>query len=92
MHLINPWDVLHCIPHTSVHQAIKSSAFINDWYIGYLMNRDKLTDDAHKAYTIDEFEVWIMEPEKSSGRWETQATIRMQTFEHALTLRLLHYW
>ena len=65
---------------------------MSDQDIGYQMDHSKLADDSHKTYTIDEFEVWIMEPEKSSGRWETQATIRMQTFEHALTLRLLHYW
>ena len=60
-----------------------------DQDIGYQMDRDKLADDSHKTYTVDEFEVRIMEPEKSSGRWETRATIPMQNFEHALTLRMV---
>ncbi|XP_072956433.1 probable cleavage and polyadenylation specificity factor subunit 1 isoform X1 [Typha angustifolia] len=47
------------------------------------------SDDMQKTYCIDEFEVRIMEPEKSGGHWETKATIAMQTSENALTVRIV---
>ncbi|KAL6653028.1 hypothetical protein ACP70R_011953 [Stipagrostis hirtigluma subsp. patula] len=46
-------------------------------------------DDLQKVYTVDEFEVRIMELEKPSGRWETRFTIPMQPFENALTVRIV---
>ncbi|XP_062185381.1 probable cleavage and polyadenylation specificity factor subunit 1 isoform X2 [Phragmites australis] len=46
-------------------------------------------DDLQKVYTVDEFEVRIMELEKPSGRWETRFTIPMQSFENALTVRIV---
>ncbi|KAJ1403738.1 WD40/YVTN repeat-like-containing domain superfamily [Sesbania bispinosa] len=47
------------------------------------------SDDQNRSYTIDEFEVRIMEPEKSGGPWQTKATIPMQTSENALTVRMV---
>lgn len=46
-------------------------------------------DDLQKVYTVDEFEVRIMELGKPSGRWETKFTIPMQSFENALTVRIV---
>ncbi|XP_077245724.1 cleavage and polyadenylation specificity factor 160 [Tasmannia lanceolata] len=47
------------------------------------------SNDPHQSYTIDEFEVRILEPEKSGGSWETRATIPMQSSENALTVRMV---
>lgn len=38
---------------------------------------------------MDEFEVRIMEPEKSGGPWQTKATIPMHSSENALTVRMV---
>ncbi|XP_061353564.1 cleavage and polyadenylation specificity factor subunit 1 [Gastrolobium bilobum] len=45
--------------------------------------------NSDEFYTIDEFEVRIMEPEKSGGPWQTKATIPMQSSENALTVRMV---
>lgn len=47
------------------------------------------SDDLQRTYSVDEFEVRILEPEKSGGPWETRATIPMQSSEHALTVRMV---
>lgn len=47
------------------------------------------SDEQNRLYTIDEFEVRIMEPEKSGGPWQTKATIPMQFSENALTVRMV---
>ncbi|KAH7664725.1 cleavage and polyadenylation specificity factor subunit 1 protein [Dioscorea alata] len=83
----NLYPLILSVPVVKPLNQVLSSMIDQD--IGYQMDRDKLTDDSHKTCTIDEFEVRIMEPEKSSGRWETRATIPMQNFEHALTLRVV---
>lgn len=41
------------------------------------------------TYTVEEFEVRILEPESSGGPWQTKGTIRMQTSENALTVRVV---
>ncbi|KAL7147541.1 hypothetical protein ABFS83_06G114300 [Erythranthe nasuta] len=41
------------------------------------------------TYPMEEFEIRIMEPEKSAGPWQTRATIPMQASENALTLRVV---
>ncbi|KAJ3706249.1 hypothetical protein LUZ61_009954 [Rhynchospora tenuis] len=46
-------------------------------------------DDMQKTYTIEEFEVRVLKPEKAGSQWETKATIPMQNFEHALTVRMV---
>ncbi|KAL5727982.1 hypothetical protein ACHQM5_001115 [Ranunculus cassubicifolius] len=57
---------------------------------GHQMEHDNLgSEDPHRTYTTDEFEVRIMEPEKSGGPWQTRATIPMQTSENALTVRMV---
>lgn len=46
-------------------------------------------DELHRTYSVEEFEVRIMEPEKSGGPWQTKATIPMQSSENALTVRVV---
>lgn len=58
-----------------------------DQEMGQQMDMTMNPDDMQKTYTIEEFEVRVLEPEKAGGRWETKATIPMQNFEHALTVR-----
>ncbi|KAK6117889.1 hypothetical protein DH2020_048365 [Rehmannia glutinosa] len=41
------------------------------------------------TYLVEEFEVRIMEPERSTGPWQTRATIPMQSSENALTVRVV---
>lgn len=47
------------------------------------------SDEQNRFYTVDEFEVRIMEPEKSGGPWQTKATIPMQSSENALTVKMV---
>uniref|UniRef100_A0ACD5YDD5 Uncharacterized protein n=1 Tax=Avena sativa TaxID=4498 RepID=A0ACD5YDD5_AVESA len=54
------------------------------------MDNDATTaDDLQKTYTVEEFEVRVLELEKPGGRWETRSTIPMQSFENALTVRIV---
>ncbi|KAL8161796.1 hypothetical protein V2J09_013285 [Rumex salicifolius] len=56
---------------------------------GHQIDQDNLSpEELQQTYSIDEFEVRIMEPEKSGGPWQTKATIQMQTSENALTIRM----
>ncbi|XP_024011843.1 cleavage and polyadenylation specificity factor subunit 1 isoform X2 [Eutrema salsugineum] len=52
-------------------------------------NHNLSSDDLQRTYTVEEFEIQILEPERSGGPWETKATIPMQTSEHALTVRVV---
>ncbi|CAH2070334.1 unnamed protein product [Thlaspi arvense] len=52
-------------------------------------NHNLSSDDLQRPYTIEEFEIQILEPERSGGPWETKATIPMQSSEHALTVRVV---
>ncbi|KAF9616940.1 hypothetical protein IFM89_033010 [Coptis chinensis] len=57
---------------------------------GQQMEHDNLTsDELHTTYTTEEFEVRILEPEKSGGPWQTRARISMQNSENALTVRMV---
>lgn len=47
------------------------------------------SDEQNRSYSVEEFEVRIMEPEKSGGPWQTKATIPMQSSENALTVRMV---
>ena len=55
-----------------------------DQETGPQIEHDNLSFDG--SYSVDEFEVRIMEPEKSGGPWQTRATIPMQSSENALTV------
>ncbi|VVB08018.1 unnamed protein product [Arabis nemorensis] len=52
-------------------------------------NHNLSSDDLQRTYTVEEFEIRILEPERSGGPWETRATIPMQSSEHALTVRVV---
>ncbi|XP_010482502.1 PREDICTED: cleavage and polyadenylation specificity factor subunit 1-like [Camelina sativa] len=52
-------------------------------------NHNLSSDDLQRTYTVEEFEIRILEPERSGGPWETKATIPMQSSEHALTVRVV---
>ncbi|KAI8032762.1 Cleavage and polyadenylation specificity factor subunit 1 [Camellia lanceoleosa] len=58
-----------------------------DQELGHQIEHDNLSFDG--SYTVDEFEVRILEPEKSGGPWQTKATIPMQSSENALTVRVV---
>ncbi|XP_052191714.1 cleavage and polyadenylation specificity factor subunit 1 isoform X2 [Diospyros lotus] len=58
-----------------------------DQEVGHQIEHDSLSVDG--SYTVDEFEVRILEPEKSGGPWQTRATIPMQSSENALTVRVV---
>ncbi|XP_058086131.1 cleavage and polyadenylation specificity factor subunit 1 isoform X2 [Magnolia sinica] len=65
-------------------------SFLVDQEVSHQMEHDNLnSDDLQRTYTIDEFEVRILEPKKFGGPWETRATIPMQTSENALTVRMV---
>lgn len=58
-----------------------------DQEAGQQIEHDNLSFDG--SYSVDEFEVRILEPEKSGGPWQTRATIPMQSSENALTVRVV---
>ncbi|XP_021725141.1 cleavage and polyadenylation specificity factor subunit 1-like isoform X1 [Chenopodium quinoa] len=61
-----------------------------DQETGHQIDHDNLSsDELQRTYTIDAFEIRIMEPEKSGGTWQTKATIPMQSSENALTARMV---
>lgn len=57
--------------------------------VHHMDNDATSADDLQKTYTVEEFEVRVLELEKPSGRWEIRSTIRMQSFENALTVRIV---
>jgi cleavage and polyadenylation specificity factor subunit 1 len=70
-----------------LNQVLSSMA---DQELGmHIENEVTSGDDLQKVYTVDEFEVRIMELEKPSGSWATRFTIPMQPFEHTLTVRIV---
>ena len=61
-----------------------------DQEAGHQLENDNLSsDELHRSYSVDEFEVRVLEPEKSGAPWQTRATIPMQTSENALTVRVV---
>ena len=52
-------------------------------------SQNMTSDELHNTYTVEEYEVRILEPEKSGGPWQTKATIPMHTSENALTVRMV---
>lgn len=70
-----------------LNQVLSSMA---DQELGLHIENDVTSgSDLQEVYTVDEFEVRIMELGKSNGRWETRSTIPMQSFENALTVRIV---
>lgn len=57
---------------------------------GHQVENDNMSsDELQRTYAVEEFEVRVLEPEKSGGPWQTRATIPMQTSENALTVRMV---
>ncbi|KZV25371.1 Cleavage and polyadenylation specificity factor 160 isoform 1 [Dorcoceras hygrometricum] len=67
-----------------LNQVIQS---LIDQEVGNQFEHDNLNFEG--SYPVEEFEVRIMEPEKSSGPWQTKATIPLQSSENALTVRVV---
>lgn len=73
--------------HRPLNQVLSS---LVDQEVGHQVDNPNLgPDELHQTYTMDEFEVRILEPEKSGGPWLTKATIPMQNSENALTVRVV---
>lgn len=58
-----------------------------DQEAGHQIEHDNFSSDG--TYTVEEFEVRILEPEKSGGPWQIRGTIPMQSSENALTVRVV---
>lgn len=58
-----------------------------DQEVGHQIEHDNLAFDG--TYTVEEFEVRILELEKSGGSWQSRGTIPMQSSENALTVRVV---
>ncbi|EOY22976.1 Cleavage and polyadenylation specificity factor subunit 1 isoform 3 [Theobroma cacao] len=84
----NLYPIIVSVPvHKPVNQVLSS---LVDQEVGHQMDNHNLSsDELQRTYTVDEFEVRILEPEKSGGPWETKATIPMQSSENALTVRVV---
>ncbi|CAA6656270.1 unnamed protein product [Spirodela intermedia] len=84
----NLYSLIVSVPVTrSLNQVLSS---VMDQEGGHQLEQDQLgSDDLAKTYTIDEFEVRVLEPEKSGVHWETKATISMQPSENTLTARMV---
>lgn len=67
-----------------LNQVISS---LTDQDVGLQTDPENLNYEG--TYHIEEFEIRIMEPEKSGGPWQTRATIPMQSSENALTVRVV---
>lgn len=68
-----------------VNQVLSS---LVDQEVGHqIENHNLSSEEIHRTYSVDEFEVRILEP--SNGPWQVKATIPMQTSENALTVRMV---
>lgn len=56
---------------------------------GHVENHNLSADELQQTYSVEEFEIRILEPEKSGGPWQTRATIAMHSSENALTIRVV---
>lgn len=81
------WSLELMQVHRPMNQVLSS---LVDQEVGNQVDNPNIgPDDLHQTYTVDEFEVRILEPEKSGGPWVTKATIPMQNSENALTVRVV---
>ncbi|XP_020575290.1 cleavage and polyadenylation specificity factor subunit 1, partial [Phalaenopsis equestris] len=83
----NLYPVILSFPVARPINQILSSMLDQD--IGQMERENTSSDDLQKTYTLDDFEVRLLEPEKSGGNWETRASIPMQPCENALTVRMV---
>ncbi|CAL9008552.1 unnamed protein product [Prunus brigantina] len=84
----NLYPLIVSVPvHKPLNQVLSS---LVDQEVGHQVENHNLSsDELHRTYSVDEFEIRIMEPDKSGGPWQTKATIPMQTSENALTVRVV---
>ncbi|KAL8091794.1 hypothetical protein AgCh_034160 [Apium graveolens] len=78
----NYWPVQKVIK--PLNQVLSS---LVDQEAGHQIEHDNFSSDG--TYTVEEFEVRILEPEKSGGPWQIRGTIPMQSSENALTVRVV---
>uniref|UniRef100_A0A7N0U7D7 Cleavage and polyadenylation specificity factor subunit 1 n=1 Tax=Kalanchoe fedtschenkoi TaxID=63787 RepID=A0A7N0U7D7_KALFE len=81
----NLYPLIVSVPVAKPLNQVLSS--LSDQEAGHQTEADHFGSD--EVYTIDEFEIRIMEPEKSGGAWQTRATIPLQSSENALTVRVV---
>ncbi|KAL6526939.1 hypothetical protein OROGR_016029 [Orobanche gracilis] len=67
-----------------INQVLSS---LIDQEVGNQFEHDNLNLDG--TYPVEEYEIRIMEPEKSTDTWQTRAIIPMQSSENALTVRVV---
>lgn len=72
--------------HKPLNQVLSSMV---DQDVGQVENHNLSADELQQTYSVEEFEIRILEPEKSGGPWQTRATIAMQSSENALTIRVV---
>ncbi|KAL0902907.1 hypothetical protein M5K25_028407 [Dendrobium thyrsiflorum] len=83
----NLYSIILSFPVARPINQVLSSMLDQD--IGQMERENTSSDDLQKTYTLDDFEVRLLEPEKSGGNWDTRATIPMQPCENALTVRMV---
>ncbi|XP_065870891.1 cleavage and polyadenylation specificity factor subunit 1 [Euphorbia lathyris] len=82
----NLYPLIVSVPvYKPVNQVLSS---LVDQEVGHQIENHNLSpDDLHRTYSVEEFEVRILDPE--GGFWQTKATIPMQSSENALTVRVV---
>ncbi|WCJ36530.1 Cleavage and polyadenylation specificity factor subunit 1 [Euphorbia peplus] len=82
----NLYPLIVSVPvYKPVNQVLSS---LVDQEAGHQIENHNLSpDDMHRTYSVEEFEVRILDPE--GGFWQTKATIPMQSSENALTVRVV---
>ncbi|MCD7460770.1 hypothetical protein HAX54_044384 [Datura stramonium] len=81
----NLYSVIVSVPVLKPLNQVLST--IADQEVGHQFDPDNLNYEG--SYPIEEFEVRIVEPEKSGGPWQTRASIPMHSSENALTVRMV---
>ncbi|KAL3650446.1 hypothetical protein CASFOL_006849 [Castilleja foliolosa] len=81
----NLYSVIVSVPVLKPINQVLSS--LVDQEAGNQFEHDNFNSDG--TYPVEEYEIRVMEPEKSTGPWQTRATIPMQSSENALTARVV---
>ncbi|XP_050221974.1 cleavage and polyadenylation specificity factor subunit 1 isoform X2 [Mercurialis annua] len=84
----NLYPLIVSVPvHKPVNQVLSS---LVDQEAGHQIESHNLSsDELLRTYSVEEFEVRILEPDNAGGPWQTKATIAMQSSESALTVRVV---
>lgn len=86
-HEKNLYPVIISAPVQKPLNQVLSSMVDQD--VGHVENHNLSADELQQTYSVEEFEIRILEPEKSGGPWQTRATIAMHSSENALTIRVV---